>query len=140
MLFQRFFEAISNLLPERTFVGDPQALTKLDPNKIYIENVRSVFQISFRSAERYCEAAVRQGIFSKFVEVHCPDGAVAASSEFEKSLPEIVRCWKEQNGDYEELWIPTRDLSKTVFYRLNDEAASTRSHPSADQSLRSHST
>jgi hypothetical protein len=139
LLFQRFFETISSLLPERTFVGDPDALAKLDPNKIYIENVRSVFQISSRSAERYCEAAVRQGVFLKFVEVHCPDGAVAASSEFEKSLPEKVRCWKEEHGNYEELWIPTRDLSKTVFYRLNDEAASTKSYPRTNQGLRSHS-
>ena len=139
MLFQRFFEIISKLLPERTFVGDLEALAKLDPDKIYVENIRSVFHISSRSAERYCEAAVRQGVFLKFVEVRCPDGAIAASAEFGKSLPETVRCWKQQDGDYDETWIPTQDLSKAVFYRLNNDEASTRSYPRTDQGLRSHS-
>jgi hypothetical protein len=138
LLFQRFFEVISNLLPERAFVGDLEALSRLNPNKIYVENVRSTFGISTRRAERYCETAVRQGLFSKFIEVRCPSGEVAAWATSENTLPDTVRCWKEENGDYEEAYVPTRDLPKSFFYRLND-AASTNSYASPSQSLRSHS-
>jgi hypothetical protein len=126
-------------MPERVLFGDLDALTRLNPDKIYIENVRSVFGISSRSAERYCEAAVRQGIFSKFIEVHCPNGAVATSATSENALPETVRCWMEEDGSNEEAWIPTRELAKTAFYRLNDEAPSTNPYRGSTQSLRSHS-
>jgi hypothetical protein len=138
LLFRGFFEIISSLLPEHAFVGYPEARAKLDPNKIYVENVRSLFRISERSAERYCETAVRQGVFSKFVELRCADGAIVATSKFDQELPKSVRCWTEHDGGYPERWIPTGDLLMTVFYRLNDEA-SARPIARTDQSLRSHS-
>jgi hypothetical protein len=128
LLFQRFFEKISSLLPDGALTGNTEALARLNPDKIYLENVRSVLGVSSKSAKRICDTAVRQGFFRKYVEVVCPDGAAAASAQFEKDLPETVRCWKEEGGNYEEVYIPTRELSKTVFYCLNDEAASQKSH------------
>jgi hypothetical protein len=119
----RFFEIISKLLPDRGFAGKEEAIARLDPNKIYLENVRSVLGVSSGSAARICETAVRQGLFRKYVEVVCPDGAVAVSAEFDAELPETVRCWKEEDGNFEEVEFSTRGLSKTTFYRLNDESA-----------------
>jgi hypothetical protein len=116
------------LLPDRSFLGDPEALTRLNPNKIYTENVRSVLGVSSKSAKRIIDTAVRQGVFQRCVEVVCPGGAVAASAESEDKLPDTVRCWKEEDGNHEEVLISTRELSKSVFYRLKDEAASRESH------------
>jgi hypothetical protein len=121
-------ERISSLLPDGALTGNPEALTRLNPNKIYLENVRSVLGVSSKSAQRICDTAVRQGVFRKYVEVVCPDGAAAASAQSERDLPETVRCWKEEDGNFEEVYIPTRELSKTVFYRLNDEADSREPH------------
>jgi hypothetical protein len=128
LLFQKFFETISRLLPERALIGNPEALADLNPNKIYLENIRSVLGVSSRSAQRICDTAVRQGVFRKYVEVVRPDGAGVVAAESENELPEFVRYWKEEGGNYEELSIPTREHSKTVFYRLNDEEASREPH------------
>ena len=140
MLFQRFFETISNLLPER-FTGDLEALTRLNPDKMYIENVRSVFGISERAARRYCDTAVRQGIFSRFVEVRCPNGSVGATALTEDQLPKTVHCWQEEAGNFIESDIPTSDLPKAVFYRLNeDETTVRRANARPSQELRSRTT
>lgn len=123
MLLARFFEIISRLLPDRGFAGREEAIARLDPNKIYLENVRSALGVSSGRAMRICETAVRQGVFRKYIEVVCPDGAVAVSAELGAELPESVRCWKEEDGNFEEVDFPTRALSRTTFYRLNDESA-----------------
>lgn len=120
MLFQRFLNTISNVIPER-LMGDMDALSKLNPDKFYVENVRAVLGVSTGTAQRLCDTAVRQGTFRRFVEVVCPDGSVAASADSEAQLPETVTCWSEHNGHYDEITMPTRDLTKTVFYRLSDE-------------------
>jgi hypothetical protein len=123
LLFQRFLSTISNLLPDRLFVGDMAALARLDPKRIYVENVRSMLGVSTPAAKRICETAVRQGVFQRWIEVACPNGAVVAAAQLEEQLPETVRCTSEVNGEYEEEYLPTRELPKTVFYRLNDEPA-----------------
>ena len=99
-----------------------QLLARLNPDKFYIENVRSILGISYKSAQGICETAVRQGLFSRGVEVKCPDGAVAAVAANESELPEFVRCWTEHEGILEPEDLPTAELEKTTFYRLNDEA------------------
>ena len=125
MLFQKFFETISSWFPDHE-LGDLSALARLNPDKFYLENVRNVLGISSTSAQRICDTAVRQGAFQVGVEVVCPNGAVAATASDEASLPETVRCWTEE---YDEQELPTRTLSKRVFYRLTNEAAAgSRSH------------
>lgn len=129
MLFQRFLGAISNLLPERAFLGNPEALAKLNTEKFYVENVRSILGVSSRSAERIIETGVRQGIFQRRIEVVRPDGSVAIAVESEGEIPEIVRWWKEEDGNYEEVVVATRDLSRNVFYCMTDGEVSAKHHP-----------
>jgi len=99
-------------------------LSRLNPDKFYIENVRSILGVSHVAAVQICEAAVRQGLFERRVEVVCPDGAVAASADTEANLPETVRCWHEEEGLLEPEELPTKQLEKTTFYRLNDKSDS----------------
>jgi hypothetical protein len=103
---------------------DSLRLSSLDPEKIYIENVRSILGVSYSSAMRICETAVRQGLFKRFVEVKCPDGAVAASANTEAELPKTVRCWTETDGHLEEVEFSTESLAKATFYRLNEQSDS----------------
>jgi hypothetical protein len=126
--FEKFLRTISRLLPATPCAVNAEAIAQLDPNKIYPENVRSVLGVSTGSAERICETAVRQGVFSRFVEVSCPDGAVAISAPTEAELPEMVSCWQETDADYEEVEFSTRDLPKRVFYRMNDVEATAGPH------------
>lgn len=125
MLLNRFWQIINKLAPGFALSEkEAQVLSRLNPEKIYVENVRSILGVSHSSAERICETAVRQGIFERRVEVLCPDGAVAASADKETNLPERVLCWTEADGHLQEVELPTAILQKTTFYRLNEQSDS----------------
>ena len=122
LLFERFLNIIGRLIPEKSLSDkEGEALSLLNPDKIYVENIRSLLGVSSFQAVKICETAVRQGLFRRGVEVECPNGAVAASADTEEELPEMVRCWMEEGGHTEEVEVATTSLKKTSFYRLNDE-------------------
>lgn len=123
MLLEKFLNAISSLLPESLLlISDEKAaaLERLNPQKIYVENVRSVFGVSHSIAANLCESAVRRGLFQSGIEVVCPDGSVAATAKSEQDLPQMVRCWTEENGFPEQIELATTSLEKHKFYRLNE--------------------
>lgn len=122
MWLTKFLDIISRILPYNPTSGIEDALARLNPDKIYIENVRSVLGVSHRKALSICESAVRQGFFRRGVEVLCPDGAVAASADVEANLPSTVNCWIQEDGHYEEAEFPTNTLRRVTFYQLNDQA------------------
>jgi hypothetical protein len=122
LLFERFLRTISSLFPV-DLASTHEAIAKLNPEKIYVENVRSLLDVSTWRARQICETAVRQGVFERRVEVMCPDGAVAASAATESELPETVRCWAETPDGFEESWVQTALLPKQPFYRLVDDGA-----------------
>jgi hypothetical protein len=124
MFLERLFDTISMVIPGASLSDDEwRALSALDPEKIYVENVRSVLGVSHQAAVRICETAVRQGLFQKRVEVMCADGTVVASAGTDEELPSMVHCWREEDGNIEEVEVPTSSLDKTRFYRLNEDSA-----------------
>ena len=121
MWLQKFLDVISAYFPPSGIpVGIEEALARLNPDKFYIENVRSILGVSHKRALQICESAVRQGLISRKVEVLCPDGSVAASAAVEAELPSIVTCWHQEAGHYEEVQLSTGPLVKVPFYQLND--------------------
>lgn len=122
MWLTKFLDITSRLLPSNPVSGIEEALADLNPDKIYVENVRSVLGVSYRKAVDICEIAVRQGFFQRRVEVKCPDGAVAASADSEAELPPIVHCWtEEEDGHYKDVELSTDTLQKVIFYKLNEQ-------------------
>lgn len=123
MSFETFLRRIASLLPGEV-LGEKEAiaLAQLNPEKIYVENVRSVLDVSTHRAEQICETAVRQGVFQKGIEVLCPDGVVAASADSEANLPTTVTCWTDTGRGWDETEIPTAQLRKIPFYRLAENA------------------
>jgi len=99
--------------------GNPAEVAKLNPSKIYVENVRAAMRTSTKRAQLYCDTAVRQGVFERFVEAIAPDDTVVASAPTEQDLPVTVQRWVEHNGEVEEVTIQTVELPKRTFYRLH---------------------
>ncbi len=99
------------------------ALEGLDPDRIYVENVRSLLNVSHGRAREICEIAVAQGVFNQYVGVTCPDGSMPVSARDEAHLPSEVRCFVEEEGFTEEVMLATASLPKVVFYRLVDDGA-----------------
>lgn len=122
MSFMKSFEKISLSILRTVFAGREEALARLDPEKIYVENVRQALGVTTRIATVLCETAVRQGVFVRAVEVRCPDGSVPAIAATEADLPPVVRCHVEDEGFADEVEVLTTTLPKVVFYRLSDPA------------------
>jgi hypothetical protein len=119
MLFEKFLDLISRIFLPTPLPRDlSRELSKLDPRKIYVENVRSILGVSSRAAEEVCETAVRRGIFKRKVEVLCPDGSVAAVAESESRLPKAVNCTQDDDGHFSEEEIATGKLRTKPFYQL----------------------
>ncbi len=118
MSLARFLDTISSFVPGASLRGREDAIARLDPDKIYLENVRSVLDVPYQLALDICEAAVRQGTFRRGIEVRCPDGVVAISADSEAELPETVHCWQSDHGQIEDVELPVRELTKIIFYRL----------------------
>jgi hypothetical protein len=111
----------------RRFPGKPlsrEALSRLNPDKIYVENVRSLLDVSHSSAVEILEDGLKQGWLRSGVEVMCPDGTVAASAETIEKLPRTVNCTQIEAGHPEEVQLPTNTLSVVKFYKLNDRPTS----------------
>src|SRR5205809_1999852 len=116
VLFRKYFNTISNVLSVNPIAGKEELLAQLNPEKIYVENIRNLLDIPYRLAVAICETAVRQGFFKRKVEVMCPDGSVVATADTEEELPSKVTCWIKDETGPEEVELPTRDLRKTTFY------------------------
>jgi hypothetical protein len=131
-LLRRLFRIISKVVPLTGGLSEKESrlLVALNPEKFYVENVRSILGVSHGSALRICETAVRQGLFKRGVEVRCPDGSVAATADSEDRVPKEVRCWNNVEGFPEPEMVSSTTLEKVFFYRLNeftDSAPYTRS-------------
>jgi hypothetical protein len=66
-----------------------------DPDRIYIENIRSFFNISSKLAKFLCDIAVRQGLFEKKIAVECINEDCKRIIEVFNSsqeLPEKLSC------------------------------------------------
>jgi len=116
-----FFRKISRrlLLSEKRL----QAIEDIDPQHIYVENIRAVFGISSGLAKRLCELAVRRGILAKGVEVLCPDHVVAAEAASRELLPPEVSCWQDVHGTFEQVTYATAGLQKMEFYSFRQGGA-----------------
>jgi hypothetical protein len=109
-------------MPSNPVKGIELELSQLNPDKIYLENVRSILHVSATAASEVLEAAVRQGLLRRGVEVRCPDGYVAATADNGQELPETVNCWHEEDGRTQRVPLPTSELKKVTFYKLNDKS------------------
>ena len=121
MLSPKLLSIISSLMPSPRIVSESRlrALSGLDTQHMYVENVRSILDVNSIDALRICERAVAEGLFERGVEVRCPQGGVAAVATSEHELPPVIECWIDEDGHTELVELRTRDLEKINFYVLN---------------------
>lgn len=98
------------------------ALGKLNPHEIHVENIRSVFNVSFRAATYYCEKAVHHNFFAKKYVFKCPQcGVVAHEFTNKLNLPDTIACGNCRDMDETtyEFSINERDLEEV--YELTED-------------------
>ena len=129
-MLQKLSEIISRFVPD-PLAGKERLLRELRPEeRIEVETVRQLLDISSSTARAICETAVRQGYFKRQVELLCPEGVAETDdgehliAETEDELPEIVNCIELEDGQYERKKVPKKHLKPHVFYKLHERAAS----------------
>jgi hypothetical protein len=102
--------------------GSWTKIEQLNPAKIFVENVRSLLNISRLEARTLCEMAVSDQLFEKRVGLVCPDdncnGRILADFKWGEQMPESISCKICQVEDREQSTYRTSDLKKVEFYKL----------------------
>lgn len=99
-----------------------EILRNTDPQRIYIENVRSFFGISTTMAKALCELAVREGLFMRCTAILCPiDEQVVDEACDDDPLLETIHCdvcegFGRERSDY-----LTKECKSLDFYRVRPE-------------------
>ena len=120
MWFEKFLNIIRRYFPVNPLAGIEDHIAELRPEKIYVENVRSILGVSQPTALQICETAVRQGVFDRKIEILSPDGSVAWIGNNPEDVPPTLPVWIDEDGHLEEANVPTTKLKKNSFYRLHD--------------------
>jgi hypothetical protein len=112
-LSKRFLKVIAD-----RFIVTPRrmkALSEIEPDRIYVENIRAVLGGTSWMAKLICETAVRQGIFAKKIQILCPEGG-ATTIDYGEEIPPTIPCQKDIDGTLERINEPTNRLDKLEFY------------------------
>jgi hypothetical protein len=97
-------------------------IKNIRPGNIYVENIRSVFDISRIEARSLCEMAVASKIFERRIGLICPSeschGRIIADFADEKDIPEEINCDVCELEGNDKFIYQTKNLARIEFYRL----------------------
>lgn len=106
MLFQKYLNSISELNPE----------------KIYVENVRSFLHIPSTLAKFICEMAVVDNVFQSKIGIVCPNTdcrRIIKSYNKLTDIPNEIECEICEHTEHEHFIFNTEKLEKIKYYKLN---------------------
>lgn len=107
-MFKRFFDKKATIVEET------------DPNRIYVENVRSFFNIPTRWARYLCTVAVRQGIFRRKFAVECKNQnctRIIKVYDKREEIPVELICYTCELDGQSEFSFNTSDLNIVEYYQ-----------------------
>src|ERR1044071_10433899 len=118
MLLEKF----SNII-DRTPIGAAidyrrKLIEQTDPQRIYVENIRSFFHIPHGLAKWLCEVAVKEGAFEKRIGFLCPNcQALIGHIKPSESAPQLFceSCKTIGEDKYE---FSKSECQVIAFYRL----------------------
>lgn len=92
-----------------------------DPERIYVENVRSFFHIPFKAAKLLCDLAVKEGLFRKKYGVTCPScGRIIKSYNSENQIEEEVTCETCKDIEEPQYVFNKNEFGTIEFYQLRN--------------------
>jgi len=97
-------------------------IQKLNPDKIYVENIRSLLHIPTILAKTICEWAVKDKLFIRKTGIVCPNckRIIKSYNNPDKHLDESVECLVCESEERDFIF-KTSSLEKIIFYRLNND-------------------
>ena len=124
-LSEKFLDVIDSSFVGRSVTKLGKIIDETDPNRIYVENIRSFFHIPRWLAKLGCEAAVLEGRFEKRVGYLCPNDdchriLIDVASE-DKVAMELC-CEYCEALEKDEFCFSPDECRKVEFYRLKKSA------------------
>lgn len=122
MSLAKFFRTIDNSFIGKFVDRKLNVLKNTDPERIYVENIRSFYNISFSAARFFCEMAVRENIFIKKIALTCPNsecGRIIISIDKKSDIPKEIRCEQCEMLERDEFEFKLTEKNVTEFYKLN---------------------
>lgn len=70
-----------------------QLLSEVNPDRIYVENIRSLFNLSTKVTKMLCEMATKEGFFHKKYGVYCSNcGRLIKSYDSKLNINTEIKC------------------------------------------------
>ncbi|TBO36377.1 hypothetical protein [Pedobacter kyonggii] len=121
MSLTKFFLTIEKSSIGRFFANKVRLINQLNPQRIYVENVRSIYNIPHFAAKLFCEMAVIEGIFIKKIGVECKNNdceRIIISVENTNQLPDIISCKNCEILERNQFEFSKNELKTITFYAL----------------------
>jgi len=98
-----------------------EIIKNTDPDRIYIENVRSFFNIPTKLAKFLCDVAVRQNLFIKKIAIECINHdckRIIQTFNVDEKLPEEINCIVCELENKEKFTFNKSEYKIIEFYQL----------------------
>ena len=97
-----------------------QLIRGTDPERIYVENIRSFFNITTTLAKAFCEMAVKERLFRKRIGLECPTcKRLVLTVGLDEELPAVIRCEQCEANEEERYEFRIEEVRQIVFYQIN---------------------
>ena len=119
MLLEKFLNLIDKTWMGRAIDRKRELISKTDPDRIYVENIRQFFRMPYRVAKGLCEMAVKERVFNKKEALICPScGRVIKSCEVNEELKGKIICTVCQANEEDSFCFNVNDLGRRIYYQL----------------------
>lgn len=95
-------------------------IEETDPDRIYVENIRSFFNIPTRWAKFLCKLAVKHGIFRRKYAVECSNdncNRIIKVYNTKEEIPKEIECLTCQLDGKVNFSFNTEDLNIVEYYQ-----------------------
>lgn len=116
----KFLEIIDQSFIGKFVQSKLDVLEHTDPNRIYVERIRSFYSLPFPIAKLLCEMAVKQKLFTKHIGIECPnDGRLILTRGINEALPQEIECTNCEALEEEQYRFKLSECHTVEFYKLN---------------------
>ncbi|MDF7813591.1 hypothetical protein P1X16_19595 [Hymenobacter sp. YC55] len=116
----KFLEIIDRSFIGRFVQNRLNILEHTDPNRIYVEQVRSFYGVPKFVAKYLCEKAVQKGLFVKRFGVECPnEGRLIITAGSREELPRVIYCSNCEALEEDKYEFALEECHVEEFYKLN---------------------
>ena len=122
MWFQKLLETIDLRLFGKANEELLATLASTNPNRIRIENIKSILKIPYSQAKIYCEMAVKDGNLVKKTGLICPNAdcerTIVSFENGSKINEEEIVCEPCELNGHERFTFKQSELQREVFYQI----------------------